>query len=111
MVFSRDLIVQHFENTKNIWFGLSRSGQEIIGFDAYLEAVVGGPELVAQTKEAISKIDNAIASLPQGPLSDNVDSETLTALRNELQDNTANFKSSLSSLLGISITFNSGDGD
>ncbi|MFT6998757.1 MAG: hypothetical protein ACJAQ4_002520 [Cryomorphaceae bacterium] len=32
-------------------------------------------------------------------------------LRNELQSNTANFKSSMSSLLGISITFNSGDGD
>ncbi|MEL6864571.1 MAG: imelysin family protein [Bacteroidota bacterium] len=108
---SRDLVVEHFENSKNIWLGLSRSGEEIIGFDAYLESVVGGPELVTQTKEAITQIDNAIASLPQGRLSDNAGSNEVKVLRDELQDNTANFKSSLSSLLGISITFNSGDGD
>jgi predicted lipoprotein len=108
---SRDLIVEHFENSKNIWLGLSRDGQEIIGFEDYLEAVVGGPELIALTKEAILSIDDAIANLPQGALSDHVGSDELSTLRDELQRNTANFKSSMSSLLGISITFNSGDGD
>ncbi len=108
---SRDLIVEHFENSKNIWFGLTRSGQDIIGFEEYLESVVGGPELVTTTKEAINRIDNAIASIPQGPLSENAGTEQVRILRDELQNNTANFKSSMSSLLGISITYNSGDGD
>lgn len=108
---SRDLVVEHFESSKNIWFGVSRNGTASIGFEEYLETVVGGPELVASTKEAISVIDNAIENLPQGRLSDHVGGDEVKILRDELQANTANFKSSLSSLLGISITFNSGDGD
>jgi len=108
---SRDLIVEHFESSKNIWFGLTRSGQDIIGFEEYLESVVGGPELITNTQEAIANIDNAIAALPQGRLSENIGAEQVSILRDKLQDNTANFKSSMSSLLGISITFNSGDGD
>ena len=106
---SRELIQEHFENSKNIWMGRSRSGRQITGFQAYLESVEGGTALVATTKEAISRIDNAITALPQGPLSDNVSANELEVLRDELQANTANFKSSMSSLLGI--TFNSGDGD
>lgn len=108
---SRDLIVAHFNSTKNIWLGTARNGEEIVGFDEYLEAVVGGPDLVAQTMVAIDQIEQAIANLPQGPLSEQVASPAMENLRNELQSNTANFKSSMSSLLGISITFNSGDGD
>ncbi|MEL7119397.1 MAG: imelysin family protein [Bacteroidota bacterium] len=108
---SRDLVVAHFENSKNIWFGLSRTGEQIIGFEAYLETVVGGPELITLTKETITQIDEAIANLPQGRLSDNVASNEVKIARDLLQANTANFKSSMSSLLGISITFNSGDGD
>lgn len=108
---SRDLIEEHFESTKHIWTGESRSGASITGLDDYLNSVTGGPELVATTLEAIDRIDDAIAGLPQGRLSDNVDAPELTTLRDELQGNTANFKSSMSSLLGISITFNSGDGD
>ncbi|MEM6963233.1 MAG: imelysin family protein [Bacteroidota bacterium] len=108
---SRDLVVEHYENSKNIWFGRSRTGQEGIGFEEYLEAVVGGPELISQTKDAIIRIDNAIANLPQGRLSENVGTQEVATLRDELQDNTANFKSSIVSLLGLTITFNSGDGD
>jgi predicted lipoprotein len=108
---SRDLVVEHFESSKNIYFGRTRDGNELIGFDAYLESVVGGPELVSSTTTAIGIIDAAIGNLPQGRLSDNVGAPEVVTLRNELQNNTANFKASMSSLLGISITFNSGDGD
>lgn len=108
---SRDLIVENFENSKNIWSGRSRSGTEITGFEEYLSTVVSGDELIATTQEAIVRIDNAIASIPSGRLSDNIDAAEVKTLRDELQDNTANFKSSMSSLLGISITFSSGDGD
>ena len=108
---SRGLIVEHFENSKNIWFGRSIAGDEIVGFEEYLASVVGGTALIATTKEAITRIDNAIAGVPQGRFSDQVETAQVETLRDELQDNTANFKSSMSSLLGISITFNSGDGD
>jgi len=108
---SRDLIVEHFESSTNIWFGRTRGETETIGFRAYLESVVGGPELVTTTIAAIEDIDTAIANLPQGRLSDNVDSDEVRILRDELQANTANFKSSIVSLLGLTITFNSGDGD
>ena len=108
---SRELLEAHFANSKNIYLGLSRSGEDIIGFDDYLDSVVGGPELVTSTKEAITQIDNAIAALPSGRLSDNVGNPALVTLRDELQSNTANFKSSIVSLLGLTITFNSGDGD
>lgn len=108
---SRDLVVEHFTNSKNIWTGRSRAGQDIIGFEAYLATVVGGPDLVTQAREAVTRIDNAIANLPTGRLADHVASAEVETLRDELQANTANFKSSTSSLLGIDITFNSGDGD
>lgn len=108
---SRDLIMEHFESSKNVWSGVSRDGQNIIGFEEYLVTVVGGQELVSATNEAIAAIDIAISNLPQGRLSEQVTSPEVETLRDQLQNNTPNFKSSMSSLLGISITFNSGDGD
>ncbi len=108
---SRNLIIEHFANSKNIWFGASREGQDGVGFEEYLETVVGGPDLITQTKAGITLIDNAIADLPPGPLSDNVGETEIRVARDQFQNNTANFKSSMSSLLGIDITFNSGDGD
>ncbi len=108
---SRSLIVENFESSKNIWYGRTKAGQNFSGFKEYVESVVEGPVLVNTTIEAIGRIDAAIAALPQGKFSDHVGGEEAVALRNELQSNTANFKSSMSSLLGISITFNSGDGD
>lgn len=108
---SKELLTAHFESSKNIWMGRTRTGEAIVGFDDYLDTVVGGPDLVAATQEAIAAIDEAIAAIPSGPLSDQLESDEVQELRNLMQANTANFKSSMSSLLGISITFNSGDGD
>lgn len=107
---STKLLKSHFESTKNIWLGQSRDGQSLIGFEEYLNEVLGGPELVNQTQTAIGAIDNAIEILPN-ELAPNIESIELASLRDLLQANTPNFKSSMSSLLGISITFNSGDGD
>lgn len=108
---SRQLIVEHFANTSNVYLGLTRDGQEITGFDEYVSSAVGGETLVASTLQAIDDIEGAITNLPQGRLSENIASTEVVKLRELLQANTANFKSSMSSLLGISITFNSGDGD
>lgn len=108
---SRDLIVEHFKSCSNIWSGTSKDGTNIIGFEEYLAALVGGPELAAQTNTTITQIEDLINALPVGKLSDNITDPAIETLRDKLQDNTANFKSSLSSILGISITYSSGDGD
>ena len=108
---SRDLIVEHFKSSTNIWSGTTKDGTNIRGFEEYLAILVGGPELAAQTNTAIREIKELINDLPIGNLSDNISDASIEALRDKLQDNTANFKSSLSSILGISITYSSGDGD
>jgi hypothetical protein len=108
---SKELIRHHFASSKNIWLGQTRDGQQFTGFEEYLNSVVGGAELVESTKTALHRIDQAIAAIPDGRFSDQLETTEVTILRDELQSNTANFKSSMSSLLGISITFNSGDGD
>lgn len=108
---SSELIHEHWESSKNIWYGMSKSGTDIQGFEEYLETVVGGDELIATTKNAISNIDTGVDALPQGDLSESLDDASIVELRDLLQSNTANFKSSMSSMLGISITYNSGDGD
>jgi predicted lipoprotein len=108
---STELIREHFESSKNIWYGRSRAGEDFTGFEEYLASTVGGPALIETTKAKIAEIDAAIAAIPAGELSDHVGSTEVQSLRDQLQSNTANFKSSMSSLLGISITFNSGDGD
>ncbi|MFY0675045.1 MAG: imelysin family protein [Bacteroidia bacterium] len=108
---SRELIFEHFANARNIWAGETRNGEAIIGFDDYLETVIGGPELITQTREAFAKIDAAIEALPKGRISNYVSGEEMINLRDQLQNNTANIKSSMVSLLGLTITYNSGDGD
>ena len=108
---STELIHEHMNSSSNIWFGVGLNNSEVIGFEEYLNSVIGGPELVETTSAAIFRIFAGITDLPKGSLSENVTSPKVEFLRDQLQSNTANFKSSMSSLLGISITFNSGDGD
>ncbi|NQZ77440.1 MAG: imelysin family protein [Ekhidna sp.] len=108
---SKELIEEHFQSSVNLWSGTSRTGDELIGFEEYLDSVVGGPELVTTTKDAIGELEAALQNLPEGELANIIDRSEIQELRDKLQGNTANFKSSMSSLLGISITFNSGDGD
>ena len=108
---SKSLIEAHFQNSLHIWEGTSREGQDLVGFKEYLNEVVGGPELISKTQLSTQEISEAILSLPSGSLSEIIETPEVEQLRNLLQSNTANFKSSMSSLLGISITFNSGDGD
>lgn len=108
---STELIEEHFTTTENVWLGTGVDGTDGVGFEEYLLSVEGGEDLVNQTKPKIQEIKDAINALPSGRLSNIIESNEVKALHTVLQDNTANFKSSMSSLLGISITFASGDGD
>lgn len=108
---SRSLLIENWKNSKRIYLGENRNRDTFTSFSDYLNAVEGGTSLVSTTTEAINTIDQAISNIPQGKLSDHIDSPEIRELRDLFQSNTANFKSSMSSLLGISITFSSGDGD
>lgn len=108
------MIEAHLTNIENIWYGRSRQGQEGIGFREYLESVVGGPALIASTETQLNSVKAALAAVPGTPeLSEQIQSspEPADKLHTELQKHTRFFKSDMSSLLGISITFSSGDGD
>lgn len=76
--------------------------------------MAGGSELIALTEAQWSKVEDALNAVPTDqPFSVLVANEhpAVDALHTELQKHTRFFKSDMSSLLGIAITFSSGDGD
>lgn len=108
------MLEAHLTAIENIWYGRSRQGQEGIGFREYLESVVGGPALINSTENQLTAVKAALSAVPKTtPLSEQIQSapEAADRLHTELQKHTRFFKSDMSSLLGISITFSSGDGD
>lgn len=93
---------------ESVWRGNGKTG-----FRAYLLASTGGAELVQATEAQLSVIESKIMSIPDEPLQDMVRLQhiSLIELHTELQRNTRFFKSDMSSILGLSITYSSGDGD
>lgn len=108
------LLHEHFTAIENIWNGRAKSGVDGIGFKEYLENVTGGKELVASTETQINVVKSALAQVPASPdasIQIQNDKAPLENLYVELQKMTRFFKSDMSSLLGIAITYSSGDGD
>ena len=106
---SLEFIKTQFDALTAVWKGGSG-----LGFDNYLEKVEGGPALKISTEQQIAVIKNELAKFSAGDkLSTLIQTEEdkVRSLHTELQKNTRFFKSELSSLLGIAITFTSGDGD
>lgn len=106
---SLEFIKVQFEALTNVW-----KGGDGLGFDDYLEKVEGGPTLAASTKEQIAVIENKLNQFPANTaLSELIQANEsrVVSLHTELQKNTRFFKSELSSLLALAITFTSGDGD
>lgn len=105
---SRQLLDDHFNSVVSLW-----EGGDGPGFREYLLSVEGGPALVQATEEQIIQVEQDLASLPDEPLSQLIeqDAASVDNLYTELQKLTRFFKSDMSSLLGIAITYNSGDGD
>ena len=111
---SLECLKLHLTAIENIWYGKSKSGQDGIGFREYLEKVEGGNALITSTETQLSALHAALATVPATPvLSEQITagSTPLENLYTETQKLTRYFKSDLSSLLGIAITFSSGDGD
>ncbi|MFZ4633125.1 MAG: imelysin family protein [Saprospiraceae bacterium] len=112
--FSLNALQQHLKAIEDLWHGRAYTGQDGPGFREYLESVEGGDALIAQTEAQLSVVKAALAAVPASPsLSEQMAAETpeLVALNDELQKLTRFFKSDMSSLLGIAITYASGDGD
>lgn len=111
---SVQVIKLHIKVIEELWQGTSKNGTQGTGFKAYLESVTGGKALVASTEEQLAKVKAAIGALPDNQrLSDLVTSDR-SLVENvylELSRHTRFFKSDMSSLLGITITYSSGDGD
>jgi predicted lipoprotein len=104
----------HFSAIEDIWYGRAKNGQDGIGFREYLESVEGGTALIASTETQLAAVKAALAAVPNQPgMSEQIagDKTALENLYTELQKMTRFFKSDMSSLLGIAITFSSSDGD
>lgn len=111
---SLELIKKQWITLVNCWYGRTQSGYDGPGWKDYLLKVTGGPELVSRTEVQINQISTMLDNLPASPSLELQIGSNFTALSNlhtELQKNTRNFKSDMSSLLGIAITYSSGDGD
>lgn len=104
----------HYETIVDLWYGRGFSRENGIGWRDYIASVNGGEALIASTEAQLAQIDAALAGIPNTPsLEAQIDSnfEALNNLHTLLQQHTRFFKSDMSSLLGITITFSSGDGD
>lgn len=111
---SLQLLRAHLEAIERIYYGTTAAGIDGIGFHEYLQKVEGGPALISATAAQWQAVKAALAQVPQGqPLSVLIQQEdpSIENLFIELQKHTRFFKSDMSSLLGIAITYNSGDGD
>lgn len=108
------MIREHLAATFRIWQGKSANGVDGPGFRSYLQQAAGGEMLIAQTEAQMQATLLALADIPEQPtLATLMDAEDPRIVRfnEELQKLTRFLKSDMSSLLGISITFASGDGD
>ncbi len=102
---SLPMLKQHLATLEAIYHG---------GLQAYLQSVEGGPALATATDQQLRDVNAALAALPVAtPLAAQIVTvpAPVETLHTELQQQTRYFKSDMSSLLGIAITYSSGDGD
>jgi uncharacterized protein len=99
---------------EDIWYGKSKRGADGTGWKEYLAFVTGGNDLITRTEAQMQVIKTALAAIPDAPSFEQQitsNNAALITLHTELQKHIRNYKSDMSSLLGIAITFSSGDGD
>lgn len=111
---SLELLKAHLAAIDRIYYGKSLTGSDGVGFREYLQAVEGGPALIASTETQWQAVSNALAAVPNNASFSELiaqDAPAVNDLHTEMQKQIRFFKSDMSSLLGIAITFNSGDGD
>lgn len=111
---SLSLARAHFEACVRLWHGRGSDGAVFPSFRAYLATVPNGQRLIDDTESQIARVESAFATIGTNQsLSDLIISQPalVEQLHTELQKLTRFYKSEMSSLLGIAITYSSGDGD
>ena len=105
----------HIQNLNLIWNGKPfQSDVDGPGFKEYLDNVEGGKALVISSE---SQMNNVIKAANEIPVNASLAEQLIRSpaplenLHTELQKQTRFFKSDMSSVLGIAITYSSGDGD
>ncbi len=107
---SFQLAREHFITLVKIYRGIN----ETKSFKGYLKTVTGGEALVISTEQQLDVLLGQFNGLEENlDMQARIQSnpQALIDIHTELQRNTKNFKSEMSSLLGIAITYASGDGD
>ncbi len=112
---STEILEEHLKAIEYIYFGKNKQGvQNGLSFKDYVNSVEGGKSLVSSTEAQWLLVKEKFNAIPRtnslAYLMDN-EPETVEEFRLELQKHTRFFKSDMSSVLGIAITFSSGDGD
>jgi hypothetical protein len=98
------MLKAHFATLEAIWRK----------FIPYLQSVEGGNGLIASTEAQLTLTKNALNTAPETlPFATQIQNAptSFDTLHTELQKMTRFFKSDMSSVLGIAITYSSGDGD
>ncbi|MBC8124756.1 MAG: imelysin family protein [Candidatus Kapabacteria bacterium] len=111
---SLELARLHFNATVNLWYGKTPQGDTFPSFRSYLKTVVNGDRLITDAEAQIVRVEEEFTALGTSvPLSTLVTTNptAVEPLYIEMQKLTRFLKSEMSSLLGISITYSSGDGD
>jgi predicted lipoprotein len=103
----------HFQGVTDYWKGTSFDGKSSgQGFRSYLNAVESGPALVTSTETQVNAVQTSLLQVNgQANALFAAADPKLEALNTELQKLTRYYKSDMSSILGIAITFASNDGD
>jgi predicted lipoprotein len=108
------LMREHLKAVEELYYGIGRNGVDGVGFVDYLRSVPSGNELIRQTEAQLAVVKQRLNALPvDARLSELIVTNfaQVDALHTELQRHTRFFKSEMASLLSLTITFSSGDGD
>ena len=109
-----DFVKSHYKAVEYFWYGKSKSGIDGVGFEEYLQNVEGGQALIDQTKAQFTAVQSALDAVPTNTSLSNTiinNKQPVDNLYLQLSALTRFIKSDMSSLLGIYITYASGDGD
>jgi hypothetical protein len=109
--YSLDLALANLQATKRLYLGETPDGQDGLGLDDNLEALGAGD----LDTEIVTALDEAISALQtlSDPLSNQIESNNdpvLTAFQ-EMQGVVVLLKADMTSVLGVTITFQDNDGD
>ena len=111
---SMQLLKAHLKSIYDVYSGVGSGGVDGVGLKDYLNAVEGGSNLVGSSDAQWKVVSDLLNRLPNTPPMQQLitnGNQDLLNLQIELQKQTRFFKSDMSSLLGIAITYTSGDGD